>query len=251
MWNAAIIKHKGEQRISVSFEKNAALIEEIKQIEGRRWSQSRRLWHLPDTDENRIRFGLPTKAEVSLSVEGQEQINKFKHFLKSKRYSDNTIKTYVDALKSFFVFYAQRPVVELTNLDVIHFNNAYILKNNLSASYQNQVVNAIKLYYKTCEDTKMELDKIHRPKRSKDLPNVLSKEEVKSILEAHYNIKHRVMLSLIYSCGLHRSELLNLKTEHIDSNRNIVLLRHAKGKKDRIVPLSPKILVLLREYYKA
>ncbi|MDD5152085.1 MAG: tyrosine-type recombinase/integrase, partial [Flavobacterium sp.] len=81
-------------------------------------------------------------------------------------------------------------------------------------------------------------------------PNVLSKEEIKLILNAHSNIKHKAMLSMIYSCGLRRSELLHLRFSDIDSNRNIVLLKNAKGKKDRIAPLSPKILKMLREYYK-
>jgi integrase/recombinase XerD len=105
------------------------------------------------------------------------------------------------------------------------------------------------LYFSTIRETKIEIDKIHRPKRSKVLPNVLSKEEVKLILEAHDNIKHKTMLSLIYSCGLRCGELLAMKPVHIDSKRNIVILKNSKGKKDRIVPLSPKILKLLREYY--
>ena len=102
----------------------------------------------------------------------------------------------------------------------------------------------------TVRGTKIEVDKIHRPKRAKLLPNVLSKEEVKSILDAHSNIKHKMMLSLIYSCGLRCGELLALQPVHIDSMRNIVLLKNSKGKKDRIVPLSPKILEMLRNYYK-
>ncbi|WP_317245745.1 tyrosine-type recombinase/integrase [Flavobacterium amniphilum] len=78
----------------------------------------------------------------------------------------------------------------------------------------------------------------------------MSKEEVKSILSAHNNIKHKTMLSLIYSCGLRCGELLALEPVHIDSKRNIVFLKKAKGKKDRIVPLSAKILEMLREYYR-
>ena len=101
----------------------------------------------------------------------------------------------------------------------------------------------------TVRETKIEVDKIHRPKRAKLLPNVLSKEEIKLILDAHSNIKHKMMLSLIYSCGLRCGELLALKPIHIDSLRNIVLLKNAKGQKDRIVPLSPKVLNMLREYY--
>ncbi len=95
----------------------------------------------------------------------------------------------------------------------------------------------------------MEVESIHRPKGEKKLPNVLSKEEVKLILNAHHNIKHKTMLSLIYSCGLRRGELLNLKPADIDSKRNLILIKQSKGKKDRIVPLSPKILEMLRSYY--
>jgi integrase/recombinase XerD len=147
------------------------------------------------------------------------------------------------------VFYREKSVADITNEDVIVYNNEHILKNNLSASYQNQIVNSIKLFFKNIRDTKMLVDKIHRPKRAKVLPNVLSKEEIKAILEAHSNIKHKAMLAMIYSCGLRRSELLHLRFSDIDSKRNIVLLKNAKGKKDRIAPLSPKILDMLREYY--
>ena len=248
-WESKLIKHNGIVRIALIFEKDAELIARVKLIEGSRWSQSIGVWHLPDTEENRIRFKIPLHQQTVPSAEGIAAIEKFKQWLLSKRYSPSTIKTYSEALKSFLIFYREKPVSEITNEDVIIYNNEYILKNNLSASYQNQIVNAIKLFFQTIRETKMMVDKIHRPKRSKLLPNVLSKEEIKLILNAHSNIKHKTMLSLIYSCGLRRSELLNLKPIDIDSKRNIVLLKNAKGKKDRITPLSPIILEMLREYY--
>ena len=249
-WEAKTITHKKEKRIAVYFEKNAALIARIKEIDGARWSQTLRAWHLPDTEENRIRFKLTPLSHSIPSSEGIAQIEKFKQWMRSKRYSESTITTYSEALKSFLVFYREKPIAAITNDDVIVYNNEYILKNNFSASYQNQITNAIKLFFQTVRNTKMEVDKIHRPKRAKVLPNVLSKEEIKLILNAHSNIKHKAMLSMIYSCGLRRSELLHLRFSDIDSNRNIVLLKNAKGKKDRIAPLSPKILKMLREYYK-
>ena len=248
-WKAELITHRKEKRIAVYFEKDAALISRIKALEGSRWSQTLKLWHLPDTDENRKRFKLPLVADTLPSNEGIIQIAKFKQWLRSKRYSESTIVTYSEALKSFLVFCNNKAIADISNEDVIVYNNEYILKSGLSSSYQNQIVNSIKLYFKTCRDTKIEVDKIHRPKREKVLPNVLSKEEVKAILEAHSNLKHQMMLSLIYSCGLRCGELLALQPVHIDSKRNIVLLKNAKGKKDRIVPLSPKILVMLRDYY--
>jgi integrase/recombinase XerD len=249
-WESKLIKYKGAARISVAFEKNIELIARIKTIEGSRWSQSLGVWHIPDTEENRLRFKLPLHSISTPSEEGILQIEKFKQWLLSKRYSPSTIKTYSEALKSFFIFYREKPIAEISNEDVIIYNNEYILKNNLSASYQNQIVNAIKLFFQTIRETKMLVDKIHRPKRSKLLPNVLSKEEIKLILNVHNNIKHKMMLSLIYSCGLRCGELLALKPVHIDSKRNIVLLKNSKGQKDRIVPLSPFILEMLREYYK-
>lgn len=109
-------------------------------------------------------------------------------------------------------------------------------------------MNAIKLFFKTIQELKIDTEKIHRPKWSKVLLNVLSKEEVKLILNAHSNSKHKTKLSLIYSCGLRRIELLNLKPIDIDSESGIVIIRQSKGKKDRIAPLSPKILELLREF---
>jgi integrase/recombinase XerD len=250
IWTAKLIKHKDDSRIAVYFKKNQDLIARIKQIEGARWSQQKTVWHIPDTLENRERFKIEPLANSLPSAEGIVQIEKFKQWLRSKRYSESTITTYSEALKSFLIFYREKPVIEINNEDVIIYNNEYILKNNLSASYQNQTVNAIKLFFITVRATKIDIDKIHRPKRAKLLPNVLSKEEVKLILNAHSNIKHKMMLSLIYSCGLRCGELLALQPVHIDSMRNIVLLKNSKGKKDRIVPLSTKILEMLRDYYK-
>jgi integrase/recombinase XerD len=154
-------------------------------------------------------------------------------------------------LKSFLEYYKEKPISEINNNDVIVYNNDYILRNNLSTSYQNQIVNAIKLYFSTIRETKIEISKIHRPKREKVLPNVLSKEEIKAIIEAPTNVKHKTMLSLIYACGLRRSELLNLKPAHIDSKRKVLIIKQSKGKKDRIAPISNKLIGLLRDYYKS
>ncbi|MET0760465.1 MAG: site-specific integrase [Flavobacterium sp.] len=248
-WEAKLVKHRGESRIAVYFEKNAALIARIKTLDGSRWSQQLQAWHVPDNEDYRLQFKLDSPVIRSPSAEGIATTEKFTQWLQSKRYSPRTISTYIEALRSFLIFFKEKSVHEITNDDVILYNNEYILKNNLSASYQNQIVNAIKLYFRTIQDTNIEVDKIHRPKRGRVLPNVLSKEEIKLILNAHSNIKHRTMLAMIYSCGLRCGELLALQPTHIDSIRNIVLLKNAKGKKDRIVPLSPKILEMLRLYF--
>lgn len=248
-WKSKEIKHKNEQRIAVEFPKNAELIKRIKLIDGSRWSASLKCWHIPNTKENRIRFKLETPLQNDYNTIKTEKINQFKLWLKSKRYSANTIKTYSEALKTFLFYFKEKSFSAIDNQDIILFNNHYIIQNNLSSSFQNQIVNAIKLFYKSVENKNMNLDLIHRPKREKTLPNVLSKEEVKLILTSLKNEKHRIMLSLIYACGLRRSELLNLKKTDILSDRMLIHIRQSKGKKDRVVPLSPKILEHLRTYY--
>lgn len=247
-WSARLVKYREESRIAVYFDKKKEYIARIKQLPDARWSYRLMAWHVPDNADNRQRFNI---FIPELDAEKIRKIEQFSRWLQSRRYSDNTVKSYTDALKSFLLFHHEKRMEDLTNDDLIAYNNDYILKNEFSASYQNQVVNAVKLFFRTVENKRMDEALIHRPKREKKLPNVLSKEEVKLILNAHSNIKHKAMLSLIYSCGLRCSELLALKPVHIDSKRNILIIKQAKGKKDRIVPLSDKILALLREYYKA
>jgi len=181
----------------------------------------------------------------------QKHLSQFKQYLNYRRYSPNTIKTYTDALEVFFRYHHEQLPQNLGVSDVIDFNHGYILENNLSASYQNQVINALKLFYRNRFNRVMDLDNLERPRREKRLPNVLSKQEIKAILEAPANLKHRAMLSLMYACGLRRSELLGLTLKDVLSDRNLLFIRQSKGKKDRVVPISDKIIDMLREYYKA
>ncbi|MEJ7780875.1 MAG: site-specific integrase [Daejeonella sp.] len=247
-WRAMVIKHRGHNRIAVHFERTDDLVRRFRKLNGAKWSTELATWHLPDSEENRIRFKIEIETD---KLQGKrEHITTFLLWLRSRRYSENTIKTYINALKTFLAFYNNKTISEITNNDVILFNNNFLLKNGLSSSYQNQVVNAIKLFFNTQSDIRINADLIHRPKREKLLPNVLSKEEIKAILNAPRNIKHKAMLCLIYSCGLRRSELLNLKAQHVDSKRKLLIIKQSKGKKDRVVPLSEKIIIQLQEYYR-
>jgi len=132
---------------------------------------------------------------------------------------------------------------------VERFTTDYILPRKLSFSYQNQFINAFKLFYREIIRRPVEVENVKRPRREFKLPNVLSKLEVKKILTITRNLKHRAMLSLVYACGLRRGELLNLKPKDIDSDRGLLIIRNAKGRKDRVVSISEKTIELLREYY--
>ncbi|MFZ4107092.1 phage integrase N-terminal SAM-like domain-containing protein [Flavobacterium sp.] len=164
------------------------MINNIKTFEDARRSANHKYWHIPDTDDNRLHFKFLLENTLVLSAEGVESINTFKRYLLSKRYHSNTIKTYSKSLKSFLTFCNNKAIKDITNEDVIIYNNEYILKKMLSTSYQNQIVNAIKLYFNIIKETAIVIEKIHRPKQGKVLPNVLSKEEVEAILCAHSNL---------------------------------------------------------------
>jgi len=197
---------------------------------------------------NEVKVELPRPALEDLNEECKQKVEEFRAWLSSKRYSPNTISVYIDAIKIFLRFYSSKPVSEISNNDIVVFNNRYILANRLSASFQNQLVNSIKLFFSSVQNTKLELELVHRPKRPKVLPNVLSKEEVKAVLSSLVNIKHKTMLSLTYSCGLRCGELLRLRFEHVDTKRGLLIIKQGKGRKDRIVPLSLKTTKVLQDY---
>jgi integrase/recombinase XerD len=274
------LDYKGNKHISLAFERDAELQQLLKShFPNLKWSQTYKVWHLPfsaqfkkdvftvlqgkawldyssiSTKENsdlpEIKNSQAATTLPPLNSEQNEKIVQFERYLKSKRYSENTIKTYGDVIKVFLRYFQSKQLEDISNEDIIAFNNDYILANNYSSSYQNQFVNAVKLFFAKIQHKQLNPELIHRPRTERKLPNVLSKEEVKAILESTKNIKHRAMLSLIYSCGLRCGELIHLKPTDIDSKRNLVIIRNGKGRKDRIVPLSPKILDLLREYYKS
>ena len=199
---------------------------------------------------NKNQKNIPGSHVTSLSTEQLKVINSFEDYLRRTRYSESTIKTYCDSLYQFLKFCGEKPLALLSNSDLHDFNTQYIIAKKLSASYQNQVLNAVKLFCKVQLGTQLNPELVKRPRRAKPLPNVLSQLEVKNIIESPKNTKHRMMLTLIYACGLRRSELLNLIPTDIQSNRKILLIRNSKGKKDRIVPISEALITLLRNYYK-
>lgn len=245
------IVYEGKRRIAVEFENKLELRKRFKKLRGAKWSPSLKVWHLPDTSNYREKFGITLYKHEKLSNEVIESLDIFKKYMTYRRYSGNTIKTYSESLIVFFNFFHTMKLQEINNEDVVFFNTEYIIKRKLSSTYQNQLVNALKLFYEEVQNKSLEIDLIQRPRQENLLPNVLSKQEVKAILDAPINLKHRMMLTLIYACGLRRGELLNLTPKDIHSDRNLLIIRQSKGKKDRIVPISNKLIELLRDYYKA
>ncbi len=172
----------------------------------------------------------------------------FEEKLRYKNYSEKSVKLYVSYLHLFLKEGNIKDPYQVTTSKIIQFLEN---KNYSSTSQQNQYIGCLKLFAKYILNKKdVHISKIERPKSEKKLPQVIDGEFIKDQLSKIQNIKHRSILTLTYSVGLRVSEIVNLKIEDIDSKRMIIQIKNAKGKKDRIVPLSKTVLELLREYFK-
>jgi site-specific recombinase XerD len=109
-------------------------------------------------------------------------------------------------------------------------------------------MNALKFYYEQVLKREKFFWDIPRPKKGNQLPKVLSKEEMIRLIKAIENVKHKTMIMLGYACGLRVSEITGLEIKDMDEDRRLLFIRRAKGKKDRIVSLSPAMLIMLRAY---
>ena len=169
--------------------------------------------------------------------------------LELRAYSFNTAKTYISLFERFINHYKNTPLNEISEKEI----RAYIHKLTLekkSSSYINQMINSIKFYYEVVLEMPNRFYSIERPIKREKLPKVISTDEVAQLIKNTNNIKHKCIVSLLYSAGLRRSELLNLKLEDIDSKRKVLLIKQGKGGKDRMTVLSDTVLNDLRTYYK-
>lgn len=274
-------RHRNQAVLWLSFPHDHELTSIAKKLDAQ-WSQTRQCWYIANTpanlkqvfrqfkgkawvnaskvfekeqqqqhkSSNRSKL-LKSKASLqTLPATSQAKIKQFEYWMKDKRYASSTITTYLDALRTFFRFFHDEAFDKISKDHIIRFNNEFVLANGYSSAYQSQVINALKLFYSTIEEKTIDIESIERPRKPRKLPNVLSKDEVKRILVAPQNVKHKAMLSLIYACGLRRSELLNLTITDIDSQRKLLIIRQSKGRKDRVAPISDKLIDLLRSYYR-
>lgn len=184
---------------------------------------------------------------------GIAQINKHvisemtKH-LQLKGYSSSTIKTYTNEIAVFLKAVKNHRADEFTTKRIKDYLSYCAATLNLSENTLHSRMNALKFYYEQVLNRPGFFWEIPRPKKPVQLPNVLSKEEIALLLRAIENLKHKTMLMLGYSCGLRVSEITGLKLTDVDENRRILLIKKGKGKKDRVIGLSPVMLIMIRDY---
>jgi site-specific recombinase XerD len=149
-------------------------------------------------------------------------------------------------IKDFIRSVGERQIIHLNSKDFQIYLDNYSFS---SVSQQNQVINSIRFLYKFALERKYDKVSFKRPRSEKKLPKIIEKEFLLNQLDKITNSKHKALLTLTYSTGMRVSEIINLLISDIDSKRMIIFIRNSKGNKDRIVPLSQKVLDLLRIYF--
>jgi len=258
-----------ERKIILKFPFARVHVAKMKTLPCYFWDKDKKLWRFPYTAaikseiENYFeRFGFEVESNFikTKSKELKEKKNysndrklpdEYMEMLKMKRYSSNTIHTYKSAFSDFINYYQTKELDKITEKEIRNYLLYLVEKRKVSASFQNQVINAIKFYYeKVLKLEKLPYIYIDRPFKEETLPTVLSEEETQKLINSIVNLKHKSIILTIYSAGLRISELINLKIKDIDSGRKAVIIKGAKGKKDRNSLLSEKLLLYLRRYYR-
>lgn len=266
--NEVLVIKTNANRLKIIFAYNPILSKEIKKYPLHSWDSKNKWWSIPFSEIflkdialliNNLQLKLiyqeePQKegAKPRISVYDvtnyrtapESMILK----LKELRYSENTIKHYKSNFEEFINYYPTHEIDKIDEPMIIAFIRYLVIERKVSNSTQNQAINSIKFYYEKVLGGQRKFYFIERPIREKTLPTVLSEEEVKKIIEAIINLKHKAIIQTIYSAGLRISEAINLKIKDIDSNRMQIRVEQSKGKKDRYTLLAKRTLQTLRQY---
>ncbi|WP_456422996.1 tyrosine-type recombinase/integrase [Lutibacter sp.] len=264
------VLHRKKVQLLLVFPYDDFIISKIRKINGYTWSQTLKGWYInysiknvefiKQTLRNDVYFKLDNsiynatlsnrteRKPRNISEENKEIIKAYVKYLKGKCYSESTIKTYFTFVADFFDYINDTPLTTLSNRDIEKFLEDVFVPRKYSVSTHRQFISAIKLFKAFYPECKIEEIELKRPKKSRILPTVLSKEEIIDLLRYTKNLKHRAVLAMIYSAGLRISELLNLELQHIDIDRRQIIVKNSKGRRDRNIILAKSFIPLMQNY---
>ncbi len=249
----------------IRFKYSQEYVEKIRLIPGRIWHSQDKYWTIPFCSEAVLKFYQVFKDEdfvldkatknalarfgipIQFKREHANMGMRYEEELKLNGYSAKTIKTYLTHLYLFFQF-VQKEANDITNDDIRRYLVFLLDDQKKSHTFVNQAVSAIKFFFCSTLKRNIVIGSLPRPKKERKLPVVLSRREVQLILESVDNLKHKVLLLLVYSAGLRVSEAVNLKVQDIDRDRMLIHVRQAKGRKDRYTLLSKVTLEAFDQY---
>jgi len=249
----------------------------VKNIHGRRWDQRWMWWELPYTQLT-LRFlrkyfdgvlrwdftpdeNVPERVEAEDTAPVQQRqpqqgkparyeaaVVALEQCLLLKRYSWRTVKSYKNSLRNFIRFYDDTKPSQLTRKQINDYIHHLIKENHITESYQNQICCAIKMFYCEVANQAEKVEGLVQAKKPQKIPQVLTEGEVARLLKAVDNLKHRCILTMVYSAGLRLGEVTKLKLTDLQFEQHRIFVRNAKGKKDRCTILAQKAESLLKEY---
>ncbi|MEZ4721676.1 MAG: tyrosine-type recombinase/integrase [Flavobacteriales bacterium] len=218
------------ERIAVAF-KNRAWVD-YKAIQSRLSDEHRKQYatqfHGQKTGTLKAATPEVSRAERKIIVPKE-----YRNLLERRRYSANTVKTYVSMFTVFLSDHAGRQADEISEEQIKAYMNRLVKEKRVSQSTHNQMINSIKFYYEQVLGLEKKKYWIDRPRKEEKLPKVISEEDVIRLIAGANNLKHQCMIAMIYATGMRRGELIRLRLEDIDTARGQVFIRGGKGKKDR------------------
>lgn len=257
---AGLADYKGRTMIQLEFKYDAEIITQVKAIHGRVWSLTFKSWYIPDTNENRKKFGLSAFAQLSdfvgEAVTGyayqelcQTMLDDVEKKIKLKGYSQQTLKSYSNHVKNFLkIISKMKDPKEVSKKDIEQYLLDRQQKYTYSESDTNSHINAIKFLYEQVLGHERMLFYLPRPEKPLQLPKVLGEHELERLFRAVPNLKHKAILLTAFSCGLRVSEVTKLRVYDFDDERMQVFIERSKGKKDRYVNFSPVLQDILNKY---
>ena len=173
---------------------------------------------------------------------------KMKMDMELKNYSPKTVECYLTQMRSYAKFFGQSPD-KLSDQHIREYLHFLLKDKKASQAIVSQTYSALKFFYMVTLNRCWNKQQIPRAKMSRHVPSVFSLEEVAMLLDSITNLKHKAILTTIYSAGLRIGEALHLISEDIDSSRMLIRVRQGKGRKDRYTLLAERTLDLLRMYW--
>ena len=275
-----IIIEKGNEqwlKVYVPYDKKG-WIDIVRNITGRTWDTEEKCWIVPYVKDSLERLGQIDKGYIAFTfvinnevpeyyrkpikkkktLTTYEQLNEIQkravsaleNRLMHQRCSWRTIKNYKNHLMGLLLFYPKVKPSQISKEQIEKYILHRIKTRKISESTQNQLISGLKAFYDKVLSQPEKVEILIRPKKTKTLPNVFSKEELSLLINSISNKKHKVIISIIYSGGLRKGEVLKLRKKDILFSRKCIFVKDAKGKKDRFVMLAPKIENMLKEYLK-
>ena len=261
------VKINNKEVIGIFFPYSIAMIDFVKCTTGTNFNSDKNLWYITSSRKSLSKFysSIHNKIDIEFDESVRSKFSKYKNqinsqynknllveytkFLQGRRYSENTIELYSTMIRKLFVHLETNgDFKDIDNKDIDNFAQEVLYSKNYSISYQRQFISAVKLLSAMHPQFSIDKYELMRPQKSTILPMVLSQSQIIKILQVTVNLKHRMILALLYSSGLRISEVLSLEISKINFDRRQIFIKQSKGRKDRVVPLANSIIPLLNNY---